>query len=209
MASLVKYPHLWLSLQHCGALARVDMSCMRPFPKQDNSPKACHDTDACPTLSPRVRGMELPAPRDAPARSQVRTGFLSRPRLIVWGLSTGMSWQRLALPTEARGDPATHDTTVDTACTKRVADGSLWRACIARVAHRAAAKYLNTSVLPGDGTNTVATTGTMELDRRGTSLGQGRRGSRSQTIVALLSHPPLLLPSTRHRCLYCRRDSKP
>ena len=39
--------------------------------------------------------------------------------------------------------------------------------------------------LPTAGTNTVATQGAMELDRRGTSLGQGRRVSRSQTIMAL------------------------
>jgi hypothetical protein len=105
--------------------------------------------------------------------------------LIVWGLSTGRPWQCLAVPTEARGNPAIHDTTVYTVFTKRAADGSLWQACIARVAHRAAAKHLDTSVLHGDGTNTVATKGAMELDRRGTSLGQWRRVSRSQTIMAL------------------------
>ena len=117
--------------------------------------------------------------------------------LIVWGLSTGRPWQCLAAPTEARGNPAIHDTTVNTVFTKRAADGWLWQAGIARVAHRAAAKHLDTSVLHGDGTHTVATTGAMALDRRGTSLRQGRRGSRSQTIMALSSHPPLLLPSMR------------
>jgi len=105
--------------------------------------------------------------------------------LIVWGLSTGRQWPGLAVSTEARGNPAIHDTTVYTVFTKRAADGSLWQACIARVAHRAAAKHLDTSVLHGDGTNTVATQGAMELDRRGTRLGQGIRVSRSQTIMAL------------------------
>jgi hypothetical protein len=80
--------------------------------------------------------------------------------LIVWGLSTGGQWQCLAVPTEARGNPALHDTTVYTVFTKRAADGSLWQACIARVAHRAAAKHLEISVLHGDGTNTMATKGT-------------------------------------------------
>jgi hypothetical protein len=117
--------------------------------------------------------------------------------LIVWGLSTGRQRQCLAVPTEARGNPAIHDTTVDTVFTKRAADGSLWQACIARVAHRAAAKHIDTSVLHGDGTNTVATTGAMELDRLGTSPRQGSRVSRSQTIMALSSHPPLLLPPMR------------
>jgi hypothetical protein len=92
---------------------------------------------------------------------------------------------------------ATHDTTVYTVFTKRAADGSLWQACIARLAHRAAAKHLGTSVLHSDGTNTVATTEAMELDRRGTSPRQERRVSRSQTIMALSSHPPLLLPPMR------------
>jgi hypothetical protein len=128
---------------------------------------------------------------------------------MVWGLSTGRPWQCLAIPTEARGNPAIHDTTGYTVFTTRAADGSLWQACIARVAHRAAAKHLDTSVLHGDGTNTVATQGTMEWDRQGTSLGQGRRVSRSQTIMALSSHPPLLLPSMTQTCSCCRRGSKP
>jgi hypothetical protein len=57
------------------------------------------------------------------------------------------------------GNPAIHDTTVDTVFTKRAADGSLCQACTARVAHRAAAKHLNTSVRYGNGTNTVAIKG--------------------------------------------------
>ena len=101
------------------------------------------------------------------------------------------------MPTEARGNPAIHDTTVDTVFTKRAADGSLWQACIAHVAHRAAAKHLEISVLHGDGTNTVAAKGAMELDRRETRLRQGSRGSRLQTIRSLSSHPLLLLPSVR------------
>jgi hypothetical protein len=103
----------------------------------------------------------------------------------------------LAVSTEARGNPAIHDATVYPVFTKRAADGSLWQACIARVAHRAAVKHLDTSVLHGDGANTVATQEAMEWDRRGTSLGQGMRVSRSQTSMALSSHLPLLLPSMR------------
>jgi hypothetical protein len=106
-------------------------------------------------------------------------------------------WQGLAVPTEARGNPATHDTTVDTVFTKRAASGSLWQACIARMAHRAAATHLEISVLHGDGTHTVATKGAMELERRETRLRQGSRVSQSQTIRALSSHRRLLLPSMR------------
>jgi hypothetical protein len=86
-------------------------------------------------------------------------GFYRVFHLIVWGLSTGRQWQCLAVPKEARGNPAIHDTTVHTVFTKRAADGSLWQACIARVAHRAAAKHRDTSVLHGDGTNTVCRRG--------------------------------------------------
>jgi hypothetical protein len=81
----------------------------------------------------------------------------------------------LAVPTEARGNPAIHDTTVSTVFTKRAADGSLWQAGIARVTHRAAAKHLDISVLHGDGTKTVATQGAMALERRDARLGQGKR----------------------------------
>src|SRR5215211_6027050 len=118
------------------------MPCVRPLPQEDNSPKACNDADARPTLHPSVRGMYLPAPRDAPARSQVHTGLLSRLSPHRVGPLYGRQWQCLAVPTEARGNPAIHDTTVYTVFTKRAADGSLWQACIARVAHRAAAKHL-------------------------------------------------------------------
>jgi hypothetical protein len=117
--------------------------------------------------------------------------------LSVWGLPTGRHWQGSAAPTEARGNPATHDTTVVTAFAKRAADGSLWQACIARVAHRTDVKHLEISVPHGDGTNAVATKGAMELDRRETRLRQGSRGSRLQTIRSLSSHPLLLLPSVR------------
>ena len=109
----------------------------------------------------------------------------------------GRPWQGSAVPKEARGHPAIRATTVYTAFTTRAADGSLWQAGIARVAHRAAAKHLDTSGPHGDGTNTVATTGAMKLDRRGTGLRQGRRASQSQTIRALSSHLPLLLPPMR------------
>ena len=49
-------------------------------------------------------------------------------------------------------------------------DESLWQACIARVAHLAAEKHLDTSVLHGDGTRTVAKKGAMGLDMQGTSI---------------------------------------
>src|SRR2546425_6897346 len=52
------------------------MPCVRPLPDEYNSPKACNDADACPTLRTGVRGMYLTAPLDAQARSKVQTGLL-------------------------------------------------------------------------------------------------------------------------------------
>ena len=86
-----------------------------------------------------------------------------------------MQWKCLPVPTAAYGNPAIHDTTVYRDFAKWVNDGSLWQAFVARVAHLAAAKHLDTSVLHGDGTNTVAKKGAMGLDMRGTSIRKGRR----------------------------------
>ena len=66
-----------------------------------------------------------------------------------------MQWKCLPVPTYAPGKPAIHDT-----------DGALWQACIASVAHHSAEKHLDTSVLHGNGTNTVAPKGVMALATR-------------------------------------------
>jgi hypothetical protein len=64
-------------------------------------------------------------------------------------------------------------------------DGSLWQAFIASVRHLAAEKHLDTSVLHGDGTNTVAKKGGTVLGIRGTNTRRARRSSPSPTIMAL------------------------
>src|SRR5882672_11395996 len=56
-------------------------------------------------------------------------------------------------------------------------DGSLWQAFIASVRHLAAEKRLDTSVLHGDGTNTVAKKGGMALGTRGINTRRARRSS--------------------------------
>ena len=114
-----------------------------------------------------------------------KLGYYRVFNLILWVLYTGMQWKCLPVPTDAEGNPAIHYTTVYKVFAKWADDGSLWQACVASVAHLAAAKHLDTSVLHGDGTNTVAKKGTMELDMRGTSIRKGRRLSRSQTIMAM------------------------
>ena len=64
-------------------------------------------------------------------------------------------------------------------------DGSLWRAFVASVRHLAAEQHLDTSVLHGDGTNTVAKKGAMGLASRATNTRRARRLLPSSTIMAM------------------------
>ena len=97
--------------------------------------------------------------------------------LILWVLYTGMQWKCLPIPHDAQGKPAIHYTTVYRVFAKWADDGSLWQAFIASVAHLSAEKQLDTRVLHGDGTNTVAKKGAMALATRATSTRKGRRSS--------------------------------
>ena len=105
--------------------------------------------------------------------------------LILWLLYTGMQWKCLPIPTDAQGKPALHYTTVYKVFAKWADDGSLERAFIASVAHLAAEKHLDLSILHGDGTNTVAKKGAMGLATPATNIRRGRRSSRSSTTIAL------------------------
>jgi hypothetical protein len=81
------------------------------------------------------------------------------------------------VPKDTHGHPASHDTTVYKVFATWVDEGSLWQALMASVAHLAAEKHLDLSVLHGDGTNTVAKKGGMALATRATSTRQERRSS--------------------------------
>ena len=105
--------------------------------------------------------------------------------LILWVLYTGMQWKCLAIPQDAQGKPAIHYTNVYRAFAKWADDGSLWRAFLASVRHLAAAKHLDTSILHGDGTNTVAKKGAMASGTRATNTRRGRKSSRLRTTMAL------------------------
>ena len=89
----------------------------------------------------------------------------------------GLTGLCLPVPTDSHGKPALHDTPVYKVFAKWADDGSLWQAFVASVRHLAAAKQLDTSVLHGDGTNTVAKTGAMALATQATSMRKGRRSS--------------------------------
>ena len=114
--------------------------------------------------------------------------------LILWLLYTGMQWKCLPVPTDSNGKPLIHYTTVYKVFARWADDGSLWQAFIASVKHLAAEKHLDTSVLHGDGTNTVAKKGAMGLTTRATNTRRGRKSSRSSTTTALCWLPSPWLP---------------
>ena len=99
--------------------------------------------------------------------------------------NTGMQWKCLPIPKDAHGKPVLHYTNIYRAFAKWADDGSLWHAFVASVAHLAKAKHLDTSVLHGDGTNTVAKKGGMGLATRATNTRRARKLSPSRTIMAL------------------------
>src|SRR6267378_2646814 len=101
--------------------------------------------------------------------------------LILWVLYTGMQWKCLPVPQDVHGKPAIHYTTVYRTFAKWTDDGSLWQAFIASVRHLAAAQHLDTSILHGDGTNTVAKKGGMASGIRGTNTRRVKTSSRSRT----------------------------
>jgi transposase len=105
--------------------------------------------------------------------------------LILWVLYTGMQWKCLPVPTEPDGTPAIHYTTIYKVFAKWVDDGSLWQAFVASVAHLSAEKQLDTSILHGDGTNTVAKKGAMASGTRGTNIRKARRSSPLRRIKAM------------------------
>src|SRR6266478_3333078 len=105
-----------------------------------------------------------------------KLGYYRVFNLILWVLYTGMQCKCLHVPTDANGTPAIHYTTVYKVFARWADDGSLWQAFLASVRHLAAEKHLDTSILHGDGTNTVAKKGGMVLGTRGTNT---RRATRS------------------------------
>ena len=105
--------------------------------------------------------------------------------LILWLLYTGMQWKCLPIPHDSTGKPAIHDTTIYKVFATWADDGSLWQALVASVRHLAAEKHLDTSILHGDGTNTVAKKGAMALGTRGTNTRRATRSLPSSIIMAM------------------------
>ena len=123
----------------------------------------------------------LSMPRRGP---KCKLGYHRVFNLILWLLYTGMQWKCLPVPTDTNGTPVIHYTTVYKVFARWVDDGSLWQAFVASVRHLAAENHLDTSVLHGDGTNTVAKKGAMALAIPATSTKRARRSLPSSTIMA-------------------------
>ena len=105
--------------------------------------------------------------------------------LILWVLYTGMQWKCLPIPHDTQGKLAIHYTTIYKVFARWADDGSLWQAFVASVRHLAAEHRLDTSLLHGDGTNTVAKKGAMASGTRGTNTRRGKRSSPSRTTTAM------------------------
>jgi transposase len=113
-----------------------------------------------------------------------KLGYYRVFNLILWLLYTGMQWKCLPIPHDAQDKPAIHYTTIYKVFAKWADDGSLWHAFVASVRHLAAEKHLDTSILHGDGTNTVAKKGGMGLATPAISTRRARRSSPSRTTMA-------------------------
>ena len=105
--------------------------------------------------------------------------------LILSVLYTGMQWKCLPVPKDPHGKPVIHDTTVYKVFARWADDGSLWQAFLASVRHLATAQHLDTSVLHGDGTNTVAKKGAMASAIPVTSTKKARKSSPSSTTMGM------------------------
>src|SRR5467141_2865196 len=106
-----------------------------------------------------------------------KLGYYRVFNLILRVFYTGMQWKCLPIPHDTQGKPAIHYTTIYKVFATWADDGSLWQAFVASIQPLATEKHLDTSVLHGDGTNTVAKKGAMALATQATSTRKGRRSS--------------------------------
>jgi len=118
-------------------------------------------------------------------RPKCKLGYHRVFNLILWVLYTGMQWKCLPVPQDTDGKPAIHYTTVYRVFARWADDGSLWQAFVASVRHLAAEQHLDTKILHGDGTNTVAKKGAMGLAILAISTRRARKSSPSRTTRAM------------------------
>jgi transposase len=157
---------------------------MRPSPDEHTCTTASNDANPCAIVRKRIHRIYLTAPLVPKRGPKCKLGYHRLFNLILWVLYTGMQWKCLPIPHDAQGKAAIHYTTVYRAFAKWADDGSLWQAFIASVRHLATERHLDTSVLHGDGTNTVAKKGAMALATRAINTKRARKLSPSRTPMA-------------------------
>ena len=173
------------------------MSTTAPQPATTPIPVQLSETEFTAFIFPH-----LSMPKRGP---RCKLGYHRVFNLILWVLYTGMQWKCVPIPKDPHGKPEMHYTNVYRAFAKWADDGSLWQAFVASVRHLAAEKHLDTSVLHGDGTNTVAKKGAMALASRGTNTRRARRSLPSLTIMATCWLPCPWPPSMRRTWSCCPR----
>jgi transposase len=116
-----------------------------------------------------------------------KLGYYRVFNLILWVLYTGMQWKCLPVPTDRDGKAEIHYTTVYKVFARWSDDGSLEHAFIASVGLLSAQKLLDTHVLHGDGTNTVAKKG-------GDGIGySGYKHQKGEKVIAIIDNQGYVL----------------
>ncbi len=115
---------------------------------------------------------------------QCKIGYHQPFNSILKVLYTGMQWKELPLEKGPEGKVARHYTGVFKLFARWARDGSLERAFLASITQLEAAKKLDLSLLPGDGSNTVAKKGARALATVATNTRRARKCSRLSTITA-------------------------
>jgi transposase len=123
---------------------------------------------------------------------------------LLWVLYTGMQWKCLSMPNDTHGEPTIHDANVYRAFAKWADDGALEQAFIVSVAHLAAEKHLDLSILHGDGINSVAKRGRWNWVL-GVQTPEGRQSHRPSRRIMAMSWLPSLSRQSMQRIWPCSR----
>lgn len=111
-----------------------------------------------------------------------KIGYYTVFNLIIWLLYTGAQWKMLPIPKDEEGKPVIHYTQIYRNFARWSEDGSLEAVFINSVAHLAAEKRLDLSVLHADGNNTIAKKGG---DKVGFS---GYKHQKGEKILAIIEN---------------------
>jgi len=141
------------------------------------APKPATTPMPVPLSAPECAALILPH-RALPKRDPTcNLGYSRVLHLILWVRYTGRHGQCLPVPTATQGQPAIHDTSGYNVFAKWAKAGARWQAFVARGRQLAAEQQLDSSVLHGARTTTVAKKRVLGVATRGTNPRQGSRAS--------------------------------